>query len=164
MLLGGLEILIGKAILGKIFAGAATKVVAGAVGKALVVHDVIHVANALDSASDVVSAADTASTIASAADIAVATTSGAVVAQQAGAGATALAMVHTVAVHVGTNKLIQTGAEALGMSEEDAKTTAALVGGAMAVNAGLDALDRISPTPTDPATRDWIRERTYEGP
>jgi hypothetical protein len=169
MILGGLEIILGKVILGKIFAGAVTKVAVGVATKALIVHDVIQVASALSDASDVVNAADTASTIASAADTAstasdVASTSGTVIAQQAGVGATALTMVHTAAVHVGTNKLVKEGAKAIGMDEEDAKLTAALVGGAIIIDAGLDALDRASPTPNDPATRDWVRERTYEGP
>ena len=56
MIFGGLEIILGKAILGKVFASAAAKTVVGAAAKGLVVHDAINVADSLSSASDAASA------------------------------------------------------------------------------------------------------------
>ena len=58
MILGGLEILLGKAIIGKIFAGAATKAAIGVAAKAMVVHDIVQ---AVGSASDALDAATKAS-------------------------------------------------------------------------------------------------------
>ncbi len=52
MILGGLEILIGKAILGKVFAGAVAKTAVGVAGKALIVHDLANLASSLSDASD----------------------------------------------------------------------------------------------------------------
>lgn len=75
MLLGGLELVIGKAILGKIFAGAAAKTIAGAAiktgiglaAKAEMVHHAVHAVDAIGNALDAASAVDTASTFSSAA-------------------------------------------------------------------------------------------------
>lgn len=72
MLLGGLEILLGKVILGKIFTGVAAKGIATAVvktglgvaAKAEFAHHAVQVVNALDNASTVASVADTVNTVA----------------------------------------------------------------------------------------------------
>lgn len=71
MLLGGLELIIGKAILTKLFAGAATKAVIGAGAKALLIKDActaidfigdcLDAGDALDAGSDVVSGVSTLS-------------------------------------------------------------------------------------------------------
>lgn len=71
MLLGGLELIIGKAILTKLFAGAATKAVIGAGAQALLIKDActaidfigdcLDAGDALDAGSDVVSGVSTLS-------------------------------------------------------------------------------------------------------